>query len=98
MELYFPDITENYLKDEVILLHYTKSTWDWEEANNFVTFCLEENNEDLEVKEFGVRLIFDEDIEQEADLSMLQGLPTPTTQHGGMFVMRVVSGFLYWSW
>ena len=63
------------------------------EAKNFVTFSLEENNEDVEVKEFGVRLICDEDIEQEADLSMLQGLPTPT-QHGGF--LRLDRAYLSW--
>ncbi|GKB67795.1 NB-ARC domains-containing protein, partial [Tanacetum coccineum] len=67
-EHYFPNIVENYLKDEVILLHYTKSTWEWKEAKNFVTFCVAENNEDVEVKECGVRLICDEEIQQEADL------------------------------
>nr|GEV60852.1 NB-ARC domains-containing protein [Tanacetum cinerariifolium] len=44
----------------------------WEEAKNFVTFGFEENNEDVEVKEFGVRLICDEDLELEADLSILE--------------------------
>ncbi|GKC46160.1 hypothetical protein Tco_1063882 [Tanacetum coccineum] len=68
-------------------MRYTR---EWKEAKNFVTFSfLEENdNEDVEVKECGVTLICDEDI-QEADLSMLQGLPTPT-QHGGM--LRLYSG------
>ncbi|GJX77547.1 NB-ARC domains-containing protein [Tanacetum coccineum] len=57
--------------------------WRWKEAKNFVTFSFfEENNEDVEVKECGVRLICDENIQQEAHLSMLQCLPTPT-QHGG---------------
>ncbi|GKB35742.1 NB-ARC domains-containing protein [Tanacetum coccineum] len=97
-EHYFPNIIENYLKDEVILLHYTKSTWEWKEAKNFVTFCFAENNEDVEVKECGVRLICDEEIQQEADLSMLQGLPTPTTQHGAMLGLIGVSGYLHWTW
>ncbi|PWA38040.1 NB-ARC domains-containing protein [Artemisia annua] len=80
----------NYLMDDVIRihescmiwLHYTRNTCEWMEAKNFVTFSFEENNEDVEVKEMGVRLICDGNIEQEADLSMLLGLPTPT-QHGG---------------
>ncbi|GKC92786.1 NB-ARC domains-containing protein, partial [Tanacetum coccineum] len=51
------------------------------------------NNEDVEVKEFGVRRICDEDIQQGADLGMLQGLPTPTQQHGGF--LRV--NHTFWS-
>ncbi|GJZ43912.1 hypothetical protein Tco_0591167 [Tanacetum coccineum] len=85
-------INESYM----ICLHYTRFTWEWKEAN-FVTFSFEENNEDVEVKEFGVRLIYDEDIQQEAHLSMLQCLPTPT-QHGGIFSVSGVNGELDWSW
>ncbi|GJW85859.1 NB-ARC domains-containing protein [Tanacetum coccineum] len=33
--------------------------WGWKNAKNFVTFFFEENNEDVEVKECGVRLICD---------------------------------------
>ncbi|GJW64406.1 hypothetical protein Tco_0116290 [Tanacetum coccineum] len=53
------------------------------------------NNEDVEVKECGVRLICDEDIQQGTHLSMLQGLPT---QHGGMLRLFGWSGDLYWAW
>ncbi|GJW75558.1 NB-ARC domains-containing protein [Tanacetum coccineum] len=101
---YFPVFTD-YLKDEVIGIHesymiwlrYTRDTWKWEEAKNFVTICFEENNEDVEVKEFGARLICDEDIQQETDLSMLQGLPTPT-QHGGFFNLFDGLYNTYWTW
>ncbi|GJR50543.1 gag-pol polyprotein [Tanacetum coccineum] len=51
------------------------------------------NDEEVEVKEFGVRLICDEDIQQGAHLSMLQGLPTPT-QHGGVLSLNQT----FWSW
>ncbi|PWA76345.1 NB-ARC domains-containing protein [Artemisia annua] len=103
---YIPVSIKDYFEKEVIgiqdsymiWLHYKKSTWRWEEAKNFVTFSFEENNEeDVEVKECGVRLICDGDIEQEADLSMLQGLPTPT-QHGGMLGLTGASHQLHWSW
>ncbi|GJS16672.1 NB-ARC domains-containing protein [Tanacetum coccineum] len=102
---YFPVLIEEYFQNEVIgiqdtymiWLHYTRDTVKWKETKDFVTFCFEENNEDVEVKEFGVRLICDEDIQQEADLSMLQGLPTPT-QHGGMLSLLGRSGYFYWSW
>ncbi|GJY89191.1 NB-ARC domains-containing protein, partial [Tanacetum coccineum] len=79
----------------MIWLHYTRYTRRrWEEAKNFVTFSFfEENNEDVEVKEFGVRLICEGDIEQGAESSMLQGLPTPT-QHGGMLGLN----HTFWSW
>ena len=85
----YKGIHESYM----VWLHYTRNTWQWKEAKNFVTFCFDENNEDVEVKECGVRLICDEDIEQEADLSMLQGLPTPT-QHGGFLSLIGTSWFL----
>ncbi|PWA39320.1 Leucine-rich repeat-containing protein [Artemisia annua] len=83
----------------MIWLRYRRDTRRWEEAKNFVTFCFQENNEDVEVKQCGVRLICDEDIEQEADLSMLQGLPTPT-QNGGMLGLSGpgAGASLYWSW
>ncbi|GJX08279.1 NB-ARC domains-containing protein [Tanacetum coccineum] len=98
---YFPNLMSDYLKDVVIgipesymiWLHYNMDIQGWKEAKNFVTFSFEEDNEDVEVKECGVRLIRDEDIKQEADLSMLQGLPTPT-QHGGVLRLDGV----FWSW
>ncbi|GJT60631.1 NB-ARC domains-containing protein [Tanacetum coccineum] len=93
-------ILEESFKDEVIGIHesymilcYRRNRPGWKEAKNFVTFCFQENNEDVEVKECGVRLIGDEDIEQERDLSMLQGLPIPT-KHGG--VLRLIG--TTWSW
>ncbi|GKE88056.1 NB-ARC domains-containing protein, partial [Tanacetum coccineum] len=99
---------EEFLEKEVIGIHdsyiiwfsYTRAkTGAWKKAKNFVTFSfLEENNEDVEVKECGVRLICDEDLKQQADLSMLQGLPTPS-QHGGtlrLYCRR--NGSLLWSW
>ncbi|GJR62799.1 NB-ARC domains-containing protein [Tanacetum coccineum] len=89
-EKYFP--FEDLLVEEVIgtqdsymiWLCYKRDIERWEEANNFVTFSFFEGSKDVEVKECGVRLICDEDLEKEADLSMLQCLPTPTTQHGGI--------------
>ncbi|GKG14506.1 hypothetical protein Tco_0354106, partial [Tanacetum coccineum] len=66
----------------MIWLHYTRSIREWKEGKNFLTFSFFEGSKDVEVKECGARLICDEDIRQEADVSMLQGLPTPT-QHGG---------------
>nr|GEX43817.1 NB-ARC domains-containing protein [Tanacetum cinerariifolium] len=80
----------------MIWLHYRRDTKKWKEANNFVTFGFKENNE-LEVKEVGARLVFEEDLEQEADLSMLQGLPTPT-QHGGILSLNGVNGYIGRSW
>ncbi|GJU82286.1 NB-ARC domains-containing protein [Tanacetum coccineum] len=93
----FPDLEEFGKDEDYIWLHYTRYIEGWEEAKNFVTFSFEVNNEDVEVKEFGVRLICDEDIEQEAHLSMLQGLPTPT-QHGGKLGLRGRINRISWSW
>ncbi|GJS68274.1 NB-ARC domains-containing protein [Tanacetum coccineum] len=98
----FPYDFKEFLKREVIgtqdsymiWLHYTRNTRGWEEAKKFVTFSFfEENNEDVEVKELGARLIYDEDIH----LSMLQGLPTPT-QHGGILGLYNTPYCTIWSW
>ncbi|GKB73372.1 NB-ARC domains-containing protein [Tanacetum coccineum] len=99
-ENYIPDVINEFLKKEeiginesyLIWLHYTMYTWKWKEAKNFVTLCFEENNEDVEVKECGVRLICDEDL-----LSMLQDLPTPS-QHGGAMRLDGRFGSSSWSW
>ncbi|GKD33162.1 hypothetical protein Tco_1248671 [Tanacetum coccineum] len=105
---YFTPVSKKFLKREVIgtqdskmiWLRYTRDTRGWKEAKKFVTFSFfVENDEDVEVTEFGVRLICDKDLEQETDLSMFQSLPTPTTQHGGMLsVYGKYDGLLDWSW
>ncbi|GKA01072.1 NB-ARC domains-containing protein [Tanacetum coccineum] len=72
-EDYIPDVIKEFLKKEkigihesyMIWLHYTKRTWEWKEAKNFVTFSLEENYEDIEVKEFGARVVCDGDLQQD---------------------------------
>ncbi|GKF56171.1 hypothetical protein Tco_0166511, partial [Tanacetum coccineum] len=69
---YFPNDLMEFVKREVIgiqdsymiWLHYTRYTWGWEEAKNFVTFSFFQQNKDVEVKECGVRLICDEDLQQ----------------------------------
>ncbi|KVI01332.1 hypothetical protein Ccrd_020398, partial [Cynara cardunculus var. scolymus] len=52
---------------------------EWKEAKNFVTFWFEDDD-DFEVKECGFRLVFDEDIEEETNFSLIQELPTPTQE------------------
>ncbi|GJX80779.1 hypothetical protein Tco_0328928 [Tanacetum coccineum] len=59
-------INESYM----IWLHYTWNTSEWKEAKNVVTFCLDEDN-DVEVKEFGARLICDGDLEQDVTNSII---------------------------
>ncbi|GJX70659.1 NB-ARC domains-containing protein [Tanacetum coccineum] len=57
-------IHESYM----IWQHYeknTRCTQRWKKAENFVTFCFEENNEDIQVKEFGVRLLYHGDLQQD---------------------------------
>ncbi|GKG01469.1 hypothetical protein Tco_0306174, partial [Tanacetum coccineum] len=104
---YIPPVVEKLLKREaigtqdsyMIWLHYTRiDRWEWENAKNFVTFCFGENNEGVEVKECGVRLICDEDIQQGAESSMLQGLSTPTQHHGGFVGLYGEVAFSNWSW
>ncbi|GJY75022.1 NB-ARC domains-containing protein [Tanacetum coccineum] len=80
----------------MIWLHYRKLTESWEEAKKFVTFCFEENN--VEVKECGVRLVCDEDLEQgDTNLSMLLDVPT-LSQYGGSICLSMVRGKFIWSW
>ncbi|GJU07250.1 NB-ARC domains-containing protein [Tanacetum coccineum] len=88
-------ISESYM----IWLHYTRDARDWKEGKNFATFCFEENNEDIEVKECGARIICDEDLEQDdTKLSMLLDLPT-LSQHGGSIrLFRQGGDFTQWSW
>ncbi|GJR42664.1 NB-ARC domains-containing protein [Tanacetum coccineum] len=66
----------------------------WKEVKNFVTFGSED--EDIEVKEMGVRLVCDEDLNQ-VDLSMLQDLPT-LSPHGGMISLSGRGVWIPWSW
>ncbi|GJU21045.1 NB-ARC domains-containing protein [Tanacetum coccineum] len=68
------------------------NTRKWKEAKNFVTFCFEEDNEDIQVKDFGVRLIYDGDLQQDVtNLNMLQDLPT-LSQHGGALCLYGLHG------
>ncbi|GKD35520.1 NB-ARC domains-containing protein [Tanacetum coccineum] len=86
-------INESYM----IWLRYTTETsreYDWKEVKNFVTFGSED--EDIEVKEMGVRLVCDEDLNQ-VDLSMLQDLPT-LSSHGGMISLSGRGVWIPWSW
>ena len=103
---YSPYSIKCYLEKEVIgiqdsymiWLHYRKRDDMWK---NFITFSFfEENNEeDVEVKECGVRLICDEDLQQDdvTNLSMFQNLPT-LSQHGGAMSLFGPLGYSSWSW
>ncbi|GJW42414.1 hypothetical protein Tco_0071213 [Tanacetum coccineum] len=83
-------INESYM----IWLHYSTATWkDWKEAKNFVTFCFKED-EDIEVKECGVRLVCDEDLEQDVTNSSM--FPTPS-QHGGAIRLTGPRVIIRWS-
>ncbi|GJW08291.1 hypothetical protein Tco_1570714 [Tanacetum coccineum] len=88
-------INESYM----IWLRYTTETsreYDWKEVKNFVTFGSED--EDIEVKEMGVRLVCDEDLDQ-VDLSMFQDLPT-LSPHGGNGMISLCGHGVWipWSW
>ncbi|GKD43950.1 hypothetical protein Tco_1268595 [Tanacetum coccineum] len=54
----------------MVWLHYTWNTSEWKEAKNVVTLCFDEDN-DVEVKEFGARLICDGDLEQDVTNSII---------------------------
>ncbi|GJU42647.1 NB-ARC domains-containing protein [Tanacetum coccineum] len=104
-ENYIPHVIKEYLKKEeigmnescMIWLHYTSYTKRWKEAKNFVTFSFEEKNEDVEVKECGVRLICDGDLQDITKLGMLQDLPTPSRHNGAMTLVGNY-GYNSWSW
>ncbi|GKB37507.1 NB-ARC domains-containing protein [Tanacetum coccineum] len=84
-------INESYMT----WLHYEKNTrysQDWKEAKNFVTFCFDD--EDIEVKECGARVVCDEDLDQEGDLSMLKDFP----QHGEGMGLSGPCRIIQWSW
>ncbi|GKA18185.1 NB-ARC domains-containing protein [Tanacetum coccineum] len=106
-EDYFPYVFKEYLKKEVIGIHesymiwlyYKQLTWEWKEAKKFLTFSFfEENNEDVDVKECGARLIYAGDSQQDVTyLGMFQDLPTPS-QHGGAINLNGIFGSSSWSW
>ncbi|GJR90376.1 NB-ARC domains-containing protein [Tanacetum coccineum] len=69
-------------ESDMIWLHYTTSEiGKLKKAKNFVTYCFYED-EDIEVKECGARIVCDEDLDEEGDLSMFEDVPT-LSQHGG---------------
>ncbi|GKF54358.1 hypothetical protein Tco_0161268 [Tanacetum coccineum] len=73
-------------ESDMIWLHYTTSELEkLEEAENFVTYCFYED-EDIEVKECGARIVWDEDLDEEGDLSMFEDVPT-LSQHGEALCM-----------
>ena len=85
-------------KQDVMSFCFKKRlNWELVEAKSFVSFSFEEND-DVEVKECGVRLVFDEDIQgEETGLSITQDLPTPT-QDGGFITISDYTRLTSWSW
>nr|GEY17377.1 NB-ARC domains-containing protein [Tanacetum cinerariifolium] len=67
----FEDMTIRMNEPYMVWLHYTWNTSEWKEAKNVVTFCFNEDNEYVEVKEFGARLICDGDLEQDVTNSII---------------------------
>ncbi|GKE52021.1 hypothetical protein Tco_1487177 [Tanacetum coccineum] len=68
-------------------------TWEeWKEAKNFVTFCFLEN-EDIEVKVCGARVVCDEDLEQDI-INVFDRL----SQRGGVMYLYGLRGYMKWSW
>ncbi|PWA59577.1 Leucine-rich repeat-containing protein [Artemisia annua] len=103
-----PSVINGYFEKEVIgiqdsyitWLHYTKrEILGWRKAKNFVTFSFFENEDAVEVKECGVRLVYDEDLQQQdvTYLSMSQDIATPS-QHGGAMYFSGPCGSISWSW
>ncbi|XP_071703724.1 disease resistance protein Roq1-like [Rutidosis leptorrhynchoides] len=85
---------------DMIWLEYTVYIYVWKfiKAEKFVTFTFVEN-ENVEVKECGVRLVYDEDRQKGFELSMIQDIPTPT-QDGGVFFLleKRPSSFIHLTW
>ncbi|GJX59080.1 hypothetical protein Tco_0290470, partial [Tanacetum coccineum] len=84
--------------DMIWLSYMTKYIRTLKEAKNFVTFCFDEI-EGIEVKMMGVRLVCDEDSNQEEDMNKLQDLPS-LSQHGGASCLTGLRGYrtVSWSW
>ncbi|KAJ9566477.1 hypothetical protein OSB04_002443 [Centaurea solstitialis] len=81
----------------IVSFRFVMGNWQWVKAKNFVSFTFEEN-EDAEVKECGVKLVFDEDIQgEETGLSLTQDLPT-LTQDGGYISIWDSHRYTCWSW
>ncbi|XP_024967316.1 TMV resistance protein N-like [Cynara cardunculus var. scolymus] len=85
-------------KSDIIWFRFTiNGSQKWMKANNFVTFSFEDND-DFEVKECGIRLVFDEDIQgDETNLSITRDLPTPTQDGGDIHLWRNAR-YTCWSW
>lgn len=87
-------------KSDIIWFHYTTfGIQALKKAKNFVTFSFGDTN-DVEVKECGVRLVFDQHIQgegEETNLSITQDLPTPT-QDGGFIDVWRNGRFTRWTW
>nr|XP_043615780.1 disease resistance protein RPP2B-like [Erigeron canadensis] len=91
-----------YDTDMMIWLCIMIPGFGWNKAKNFVTFSFGDNNEDVEVKECGVRLVCDDDEdfpeEKETILSMIQHLPPQTQPTGGYFRFSDNFGYTSFSW
>ncbi|GJT63275.1 NB-ARC domains-containing protein [Tanacetum coccineum] len=87
------------INESFIWLHYTLDTRKWKEAKNFATFCFK-GDEGYEVKECGARVVCDEDLEQDTNLSMLQDLPALSQlEYGGLINLSGHRGeIIQWSW
>ncbi|GKD27596.1 hypothetical protein Tco_1233810, partial [Tanacetum coccineum] len=84
-------------ESDMIWLHYTTRELEkLEEAENFVTYCFDED-EEIEVKECGARIVCDEDLDEEGDLSMFEDVPT-LSQHGGALCVFRWGYRTDWSW
>ncbi|GJX55278.1 NB-ARC domains-containing protein [Tanacetum coccineum] len=82
---------------DMIWLHYTTSEIrKLKKAKNFVTYCFDED-ETIEVKECGARIVCDEDLDEEGDLSMFEDVPT-LSQHGGVLCLFRWGYRTDWSW
>ncbi|XP_071703173.1 disease resistance-like protein DSC1 [Rutidosis leptorrhynchoides] len=73
-------------ESDMIWFCYTANNWRLKVAEKFVTFSFI-NHDNVEVKEYGVRFVYDEDIKKGIDLSMIQDIPTPT-KDGGYFMLE----------
>nr|XP_043633083.1 disease resistance protein RUN1-like [Erigeron canadensis] len=76
-----------YDTNKMIWLGVMACDWGWKETKKFVTFTFEDNDE-VEVKGCGIRLVCDDDDlkeEEETVLSMIQNLPPLITQPTGSY-------------
>ncbi|XP_071703821.1 disease resistance protein Roq1-like [Rutidosis leptorrhynchoides] len=82
-------------ESDMIWFHYTANNLILKKTEKFVTFSFI-FHEHFEVKEYGVRFVYDEDRQRGIDSSMIQDIPTPTKDRGYFLLANPMITCLAW--